>query len=91
MYKPILALRNRNKLILLFLLINIIITSGITSHVSAKSKAELYFDRAFFYYGKGEIDEAILYYKKSIELEPENVSAYNNIGLAVDIGWRLVK
>ena len=64
------------------LLVNLLIFICIIPPVFAKGKAEIYFDRALYYYGKGEIDEAIYYYKKSIELELENVSVYNNLGLA---------
>ena len=50
--------------------------------LSGTPTAEEYFKKAFEYYQKGEISRAIEFYRKTLELEPENLSAYHNLGLA---------
>ena len=46
--------------------------------------SEYYFDRANIFSLEGKYEEAIVYYNKAIELDPNNSAAYNNRGFAKD-------
>ena len=41
-----------------------------------------YFDKAYKFYEEGKYKESIVYYSKTIELDPNNSTAYNNRGVA---------
>ncbi|MDR0603621.1 MAG: tetratricopeptide repeat protein [Bacteroidales bacterium] len=49
-----------------------------------QKQAEEYFNLGNVYYDKGEYDNAIDAYKKTIALKPEDAAAYNNLGNAFD-------
>lgn len=69
-----------NKILKLFLTLTILLSAGTVSYASIATDAKLQYNKGIDYYQLGQFEESASCFKKAIELDPNYIDAYYNLG-----------
>ena len=82
---PAISYRNLLNILIIAVLVMLASLSASAQDNNLKQQSKFYRDQGYQAQSTGDLDTAMSYYQKAIELDPVNAAAYNDLGVIYDI------